>query len=555
MIKVNDTTPKGRMLIANSDLVELHQKPDGKVTEEDLKTVLKRYNLRDGLITLGRASNYIFSNGDPNNIGRAVHREPQTGAIVSQFALAYLANMLLISGANDYKSKFIGEKDKDNWLILCNIYSNQLIQPELKDDFGVMDKTKLRSMMIRMYFEQMTYQFAPAPLISRTIVLFNELAKKIQPGKFENLSTIFEKETGLNIYDYICLAMAVWAGAQKTSTFRIDMFTRATISKMKDVLTEDKLKKFLSILKADYKTFRETDANLNKNLKPELTKTRFNPLHIFPIIETDAKNLGDPYVIPNVTCFTKKAFGGLYWWFHLYFEKNNKQQDFRNYFGYVFQEYVGIILKGVFGDDKVHPEVVYDKDKKFIDWWVKRDEKIYLFEVKANQFSLASMQTGDNETIANNEIKKIVDAVEQVYRRVADIPRHKELKMFQGRTTVPFVIFMNVPFITGNMYEELILEALKQREKDKNLPGLKDFVCYLLNVEEFELFDGVVGKIELEDVYPAVKKDLREGFLSIIAKAKGSPLRNSYLDKVYMEFWKTIGVLPDNSEPTGGVKE
>jgi len=70
----------------------------------------------------------------------------------------------------------------------------------------------------------------------------------------------------------------------------------------------------------------------------------------------------------------------------------------------------------------------------------------------------------------------------------------------------------------------------------------------MMNIEELELFDGVVGKIELEDIFSIAKNNLTEGFLSIITKAKGSPLRNSYLDGVYMNFWKTIGYPPDNNK-------
>lgn len=545
-MNTHDTIPKARMMIVDSDLLELHNKPDGEVTEEDLKTVLRRYNLRDGLITLGQASSYIFSSEDPNNIGRAAYREPLTRVIISQFALAYLANILLISGANDYKSKYLGERGKDNWLILCNIYSNKLVQPELKKNFGGMDKNKLLSTMIRMYFEQMMpYQFDSVSLISRTIVLFNDIAERINPTKFKKLTEIFQNQTGLTIYDYLRLSMAIWAGAQKTATFRMDMFTQAKITQMKDILTEEKFKQFLDILKADYKKFRDVDANSNQKLNPDLTKTRFNPFHLYPIIETDTNNFGDPFVVPNFTCYAKKVFGGLYWWFHRYFEGQKKQLDFRNYFGDVFQEYVGIVLKNVFGEKNVHPEVLYDGNKTFIDWWVERNDKIYLFEAKANQFSLASMQTGDIEIIINGEIKKVADAVEQVYKRILDIPRYKELGMFLKKKVIPFIVFMDMPFISCDMYEELICEALEKRQKENTLTGLKDFPRNLLNIEELELFDGVVGKIELEDVFPAIKKDMREGFLSIVSKAKKSNLKNTFLDKIYGDFWKTIGISQD----------
>src|SRR3990172_11908463 len=127
-MKNHTITPKIVTIPCDTDIAELGNRPEGSVSGKELMSVLRRYNLRDGLITLGKASHYIFNSGDPNNIGIVAHREPQTEIIISQFALAYLANLLLISGANDHKSKYIHEKD--NWLVLCNIYNNSLTQPE-----------------------------------------------------------------------------------------------------------------------------------------------------------------------------------------------------------------------------------------------------------------------------------------------------------------------------------------------------------------------------------------------------------------------------------------
>ena len=61
-----------------------------------------------------------------NKIGGAAYNDP-SGVIITQFGLAYLANMLLISGSNDYKNKEIS--DRQNLLTLMNIYSNDLVAP------------------------------------------------------------------------------------------------------------------------------------------------------------------------------------------------------------------------------------------------------------------------------------------------------------------------------------------------------------------------------------------------------------------------------------------
>jgi len=541
-MKIHYTNPINPNLRANSDILQLLRKPAGSVKEEDLRNVLSRYNLRNSLITLGIASWYIFSSDDPNNIGFAAHREPNTGIIVTQFALAYLANILLISGANDYKSKYLSEEQNTekqyNWTALCEVYNNYLVQPEYADK-GAMNEDKFRSLMVRMYSEQMPYQFHPISLIGRTIKIFNELLYKIDTKNFENLTKIFEEATGLSIYDYLRLATVVWFISKKAARFNMTMFMPAEeIPKLKDVLNEEKVIRFLNILKADYKTFRKKDGQMNKELDPKLTKTRFNPLFIYPIIETDIKNIDAPYIVPNLSTYVKKAFWGLYWWFHNYFEERGEEQkEFRDYFGSVFQEYVGIILKGIYGDQNVHSEIIYDKDKKFIDWWVERNNKIYLFEAKASQFALKSMQTGDKELVFKGEIKKIAEAFKQVFKRVQDISKYEELSLFRNKKIIPIIVFMDMPFVSTDLYKSFISEALEKFEKEEQVDKLKEFQIYLMNIEDLESFDDAAEKIELEDVFASLKDYPSVDFISVVSKIRNGNLRNRLLDNTFQDFW------------------
>lgn len=521
-----------RPLDAEADIIQLHQKTGGRATEDDFKSVLRRYNLREGLITLGRRSNYIFHVHDQNIIARVAYHEPSTGAIISQFALAYIANILLISGSNDYKRKSISKRD--NLLTLCNSYDNCLTDPALAKDEKITNQDKFRSLMIRMHFQQMEYQFTPRYMMARTIVMFNELIEKVKPDKFKPLPEIFQQETGLSICDYLCLCAAIPAGSQKTATFSIATFSKANIPQLRDVLVEEKIIKFLNILKADYRKFRKEDASANKELPPIFTKTRFNPLMVYPIVETDTNV---PYIIPNLVLYTKKSFEGLYWWFHRYFENMRRQYDFRNYFGYVFQEYVGRILAGIYGPENVHGEILYGKGVKFIDWWVEKDNKVYLFESKAYQFALLSKQTGNTEMVISKEMKKIAKAIEQVYKRIQDIPKFEELEIFREKQVIPIIVFMDVPFVSSCLYDPWIRKVLGKIEQEKQVSGIKDFPVFLMNIEELELYDEAADAIELEDIFSKYRKNIGESFESIAEKAKGKVLRNRYLDQVYTDFW------------------
>lgn len=535
-LNVKDTDSPPIILYGDSDIGELKNKAEGTVTEEELKSVLKRYNLRDGLIALGKASNFVLNAKGEGSIGKAAFRDPKTGVFITQFGLAYLANILIISGANDYKSKYIGKKQ--NLLLLLNIYSNCLIFPEIKRDRDIsFTKKDLTSMMVRMHAEQFEYQFNTVLLIARTIVIFTETVNQVAPKRFAPLATIFEQETGLTFEEYFFLAMAVWACVQQTATFRKESLTGAQIQSMQKVLTDEKITSFLKILSADYQTFRTEDQRTNDTLDPVFTKFRFNPLLVYPIIKTDRSEI-DPYIVPNALAFVKKAFGGLYWWFHRYFESSGNWHDFRDYYGQIFEQYVGQILKQTYGEVNVHPEIKYNNGK-FIDWWVEHNSKIYLFEAKAYQFALFTKQTGDLELLVKEVKSKIVQTIEQVYKRLQDIQKYDELSIFRGKKLIPVIVFMEIPLASGNLYKEIVDEELEQLEKS-GLKGIKEAKIHFLNIEELEFYDSAVDKIPLEEAFAQYENNIKEGFLSVIGKEVNKQLRNKYLDEVYYSFWKKM---------------
>ena len=526
------------VLYGDSDIGELKNKPEGTVTESELKEVLRRYNLRDGLILLGRVSVRAFNDKSENVIGKASVRDPATGVFITQFALAYLANALITSGSNDYKSKQIS--NKENLLVLLNIYSNCLVFPEIKRKDGeTVTKKDFASTMVRMYGEQFEYQFDFMQFIARTIVIFMDVIDTVPPDKFEPLNTIFERETGLTFRDYFILVLGVWAVSQQTGTFRKGALTEAQIPSMQDAFTDEKVSNLLKILSVDYKQFREEDESANEKLEPVFTKTRFNPLLVYPIIKTDVAN-GDPYVVPNTLAFLKRGYGGLYWWFHRYFENDGKQQDFRNYFGGVFEQYVGRILKNAYGEQEVHPEISYPKGK-FIDWWVERNGTIYLFEAKAYQFALPTKQTGDIEFVAKEVKSKIVKTIKQVHKRLSEVDTYDELAVFRNKKIVPVVVFMEIPLVSGHLYKELIDEELRALEQgEENLRGITDAKIHFINIEELEYYAAAVDKIPIEDVFAKYENDMREGFTSIVHKELGRSPKNEYLSKVYDDFWREV---------------
>lgn len=531
---------KTHVLIADNCLIELNQKKELTLTEKELAVGLRAYNLRSGLETLGNYSRKIFKDRHtPQSAGRGGYIDV-SGVFVTQFAISYISNILLISGANDWKQKLIS--DKENVLLLLNMYSNLLLHRLPPKDTAYSQEEALASMFIRMSFEQFEYQFEPVNIISRNTILFLEVASKHAPDKFDALDSIFLKETGITIKQYFTYSFFIFACVYESPLFAKTRLIGAPIEGYEDYFTEENIDKYLNLVSTDYRSFRELDTILNKNLDPLDTRNRYNPLKIYPIIKTDKVEDNSPYVVPNIINFIFKGFEGMFWWFDNYFQSKGKFEDYRTYFGHVFEDYVGLVLKDAYGEAEVKPEIKYKKGK-FIDWYIEKEDKVYLFEAKANQFSLPVLQTGDIELIQKEVKKKLLEAVKQVYERISEIDTYEELKQFRGKKIIPIIIFLDIPLVSSGGYKKIIYPHLVALETEAKYKGISQFVYHFLNVEELEDYAYVSGITPIEDIFETIKTDQSKGFTSEVYRLIGNKKnKKNLIDRKFAEYGKEFGV-------------
>lgn len=533
-----DSINKRYIILADSCLGELNNKKPLTLMEEEFSSALKAYNLRNGLITLGNYSKKVFdSRNTPQAMGRGGYRD-ESGVFVTQFALSYLANIMLISGSNDWTQKLIS--DKENVLLLLNIYSNVLIQRLPLKSEKYSPEEIIASMFLRMSFEQFEYQFEPISIISRNMIIFLEVINKYPPKKFDTLDSIFFKETGITIEQYFVYGLLIFACALENPLFRKTRLIGAQIKDYDDYFKEENIDKYLKLVVIDYKDFRNLDKELNKNLDPIDTKNRYNPLKIYPIVKMDKIEDNYPYVVPNIINFVFKSFEGIYWWFDNYFQSNKQIEDYRNYFGPVFEDYVGLILKDAYGKDEVKPEILYKKGK-FIDWHIEKEDRVYLFEVKAKQFSLTTLQTGDIELIQKEVREKILRSVKQIYKRILEIDIYEELKSFRGKNIIPIIVFLDIPLVSSGGYKKLISKDLLDLENDPQYKGISSFKYNLLNIEELEEYSYVSKIKPIEDIFELIYSDPSKGFVGEIHKILGNKkTTKNLIDKTFDKYFEAF---------------
>jgi hypothetical protein len=210
---------------------------------------------------------------------------------------------------------------------------------------------------------------------------------------------------------------------------------------------------------------------------------------------------------------------------------------------------VGQVLKAIYGDSMINKEFLYGTKKNpiaFIDWWMIKDGKLYLFEAKANQVNLYNRTVCDPKKYKLEEIPKITKAIRQLFLRIKDIQgnTYPELQKFQGMEIIPLAVFYDMPFVAEKgLYGHWLNEELIRMESgDPDLVGIASFKPHLINISELEPFESLADSVPLEDIF---YKNEQLGDQTNISRTMASfgRTRSSFLDDAYARFFKPMHSL------------
>lgn len=517
------------MEIDNRLLGLIQKGKKAKVSEDEFRTALKGYKFDEFLIALSELSIKLFNPEFSENkalkkekVGFIVHKDSKQ--FVTDFAIEYIANILLISGSNNFKRESI--KNKDNIISLFSIYHNAVMQP--------IDKmNSMQSIMVPMYYQQITSQQNIKDVFVRQWLIFQKSQKLVNKKNKIDLDQILIDEIGVSVIEYIKLCFLILTVLLTRSRFNLKTFENSNIHGLGSILDKEKISAILKHLSATQNEFIELDKKYNSKLKPEYTKSRYNPLWEKPIIKLLRDN---DYVAPSLSAYVKGAIKGLYWIF-----ENSKGKTFRDYFGTLFENYCGMIIQDIFGTEDIKPGIKYGKEnKEFFDWIVDKKSGIILFETKGYQFPLNTLQTGNPKLIKKEVFRKLVETIKQTYKRYQDIHHYKELKEFENKKITIIVVFYDIPLVSTSLYDSDIKLALEGLSS--TYPGIKNFKYIFLSIEELESYAYVKGYNSIESIVTRVRDTPGSGILSEISKIfKENNLlfknHKSLLDKKFEDFY------------------
>jgi len=272
-------------------------------------------------------------------------------------------------------------------------------------------------------------------------------------------------------------------------------------------ITEEELKKFFDFFSLTFEDFKKDADNEDKSLLGQSTQFYgYSPFDSHPILK-----LNNQFLILSSHYFVSWLMYPLYFKLldHYQEGEDRAQNAFSDYFGKVFQEYVGKQLSYLGDSSEIISEIEYDNDnKKFVDWILKYDTSAVFFEVKKNVLPQKAKYELDIVKIKSCLNNNIILALKQIYKKIGHLSEHKSGldNLYDLENIYPVVItfddtyMLNEKFIRNIIDEELAEENITF-EKDWQILTIRDLEEIIpACTEERTFLDILKKKVEDEQL-------------------------------------------------------
>lgn len=359
-----------------------------------------------------------------------------------------------------------GRLTRDDFIGLLYMHVNLV-------DATVADLGDGRAQLIRIAWEQFGYQGRPTRVIPRAWLMLVEGNRTIA-NPLMDLEQEWLKLTGLNLEKFMKVGFAYFSGALAFSAVRWDFPSRGALEE--SITTED-CELFLARAAATYAEFR---ALAEPRTDKPFAKTEFNPLLPRPIVRMGKNEVTAPVpklVLDRITNGLRfdlmDAFS--------YEERN----PFREYFGLLFEEYVGRLLRWTFGDDKVFAEPRYgEPEERGPDWVVIDGETAILIECRTSGLRLDTKVYGDMPALVDDIRRVVFGTVKRYPKKVDDLRNGRTPVDVTGVSRFECVVLLYDRVFFETVYRDLVKEEFTK----EGTPPANDYV--LMDINDFELLSA-----------------------------------------------------------------
>ncbi|MGH9929700.1 MAG: hypothetical protein ACREA9_10820 [Pyrinomonadaceae bacterium] len=430
------------------------------------------------------------------------------------------------------------------WLHLVTCY---LLADPIGYDLSLQEEYKNANPVfafLRIVGSQMPYSVSLFGHHAQPLLLYHDIPKNLaQPSglrKFD-FEESFRNLYGTSTREFINIGFTSSVAALSHGGFTRGYFRKAREQGIK-LPTETKLLSALDRLAADPTQLR----NLHRKYQatdPRFAMYGFNPLFLRPLVRPwrqkkhvsmDEDRMVAP--IPNLVVL-KNSVGIFYEMFNRY------GLEFSNYFGAVFEAYVGRVLQHCGKSSELIAESgireAYPQAKgKAPDWIVVEGNSAILVECKATRFSRAALLMGDESAI-NYSLKQVIKGLRQLADfREACLARTTGLGILHGCKTFKAVLVTLEPLY-------LINSAPFRRYIDDELTSLsvKRFPWRVLSVDELEKLQPYLAQgLSLNKALNDLESKTLDALLGDLYRETGLTFRDSFLYEMDRELYRRLGV-------------
>lgn len=482
-------------------------------TEMDFQKYTAQFNRSETLREICSISRELFHSSEQFFI---IDDVPVNPDILCDFAYK------VIKYCDETSKQIISKSQISHALRMCHkLIDADFVDSKSKDAIAILTKISYR---------QFVFQMKNFNNFARNYYIYSDLWSRLPNAKGINVLSEIEDEIGIP-YDWAILFAYALAG-NKFGHFW--MYDKKALDELNEItglsLTVESHEKFVKWCSGTYEKILKDNSELPPFVRYPIVETKLMPV----------ANKGEVFMVISQQFLHDKLTNGLYFNLIDRFKKGNRSNRFKEIFGYVFQEYVGELLRFYFHSWDIIPEIGYKKGKGYFqdsaDWLVKKGDKLIIIEVKQSSIFLKSKQNPSMDVIISDLRKTIIKAIDQLSVTERDIKEKKydELRTFKHINSFVKLIVINDPLFNANFLVKTIL---------KN--EVEDLTFQIININDFETILSSQSDTEsLFDVlfYKAIKDnemDFNEYIYKIFPEAKSDI---EFLKPIWERFFKDVKI-------------
>jgi hypothetical protein len=400
-------------------------------------------------------------------------------------------------------------------------------------------------MLLRVVSSQFPFEPGLFSEFARPALLFHEIPQQLQnlPGipKFD-FDSKFQAITGVSVIEFITIGFVIYSASHGNFAFSQDSFKK--MRKQGINVSSQSLRAVLNQLVADKSKLVELYEK-RKNKDRRFRMYDFNPLFSYPIIRPcQNKQFSTPdkdfIHAPVPELVASRISTGIF--YQMY---NTYGTEFSEYFGFVFERYVGLILEKCLLSEQLLSELdirnFYPAEKgKAPDWIIVDGSTVLLFECKATRFSRAAQAIASEDAInGTSGIPQVKRGLNQLASFIsacqAKIP---ELQQFHHCNTFkPIFVSMEPLFLINSEFFREHINTLLAAE------GVTRLDWQILSINEIEaLQPHISAGFNLTQVLDELRNKSFNNVLENLSSQTNRTFAHSFLYDKQEELYQRLGI-------------